>query len=94
MGSRHLEEELIGGVVNLDLLFQIPQKYARIIGGKGEEASSRGSTMEVREIHSYWEVDMGNCSILPPLDRHSPPILYPMSFQFQQSLLPHASSRH
>jgi hypothetical protein len=49
MGSPHLEEELIGGVVDLDLLFQIPQKYARIIGGKGEEASSRGSTMEVRE---------------------------------------------
>jgi hypothetical protein len=30
---------LIGGVVDLDLLFQIPQKDARIIGGKGEEAS-------------------------------------------------------
>jgi pyridoxine/pyridoxamine 5'-phosphate oxidase len=50
MGSPHLEEELIGGDCNLDLLFQIPQKYARIIGGKGEEASSRGSTMEEREM--------------------------------------------
>jgi hypothetical protein len=50
MGSPHLEEELIGGDYNLDLLFQIPQKYARIIGGKGEEASSRGSTMEEREM--------------------------------------------
>ena len=29
----HLEERLIGGVVDLDLLFQIPQEYARIIGG-------------------------------------------------------------
>jgi hypothetical protein len=38
---------LIGGVVDLDLLFQIPQKYARIIGGKREGASSRGSTIEV-----------------------------------------------
>jgi hypothetical protein len=47
MGSPHLEEELIGGVVDLDLLYQIPQKYARIIGGKREGASSRGSTMEV-----------------------------------------------
>jgi hypothetical protein len=47
MGSPHLEEELIGGVVDLDLLFQIPQKYARIIRGKGEGARSRGSTMEV-----------------------------------------------
>jgi hypothetical protein len=37
------------GIVDLDLLFQIPQKYARIIGGKGEEASSRDLTMEVRE---------------------------------------------
>jgi hypothetical protein len=44
-----LEEELIGGVVVLDLLFQIPQKYARIIGGKREGASSRGSTMDVGE---------------------------------------------
>jgi hypothetical protein len=47
MGFPHLEEELIGGVVDLDLLFQIPPKYARIIGGKREGASSRGSTMEV-----------------------------------------------
>jgi hypothetical protein len=49
MGSPHLEEKLISGVVDLDLLFQIPQKYARIIGGKREGASSRDSTMEVRE---------------------------------------------
>jgi hypothetical protein len=47
MGSPHLEKELIGGVIDLDLLFQIPQKYARIIGGKREGASSRGSIMEV-----------------------------------------------
>ena len=37
-------------VVDLDLLFQIPQEYARIIGGKGEEASSRGSTMVVKKV--------------------------------------------
>jgi hypothetical protein len=37
-------------IVDLDLLFQIPQKYARIVGEKGEEASSRYSTMEVREM--------------------------------------------
>jgi hypothetical protein len=49
MGSPHLEEELIGGVVDLDILFQIPQKYARIIEGKRERASSRGSIMKVRE---------------------------------------------
>jgi hypothetical protein len=62
MGSPHLEEELIGGVVDLDLLFQIPKKYARIIGGKREGASSRGLTMEVREklkntletLENYW----------------------------------------
>jgi hypothetical protein len=34
-------------IVDQDLLFQIPQKYAKIIRGKREEASSRGSTMEV-----------------------------------------------
>jgi hypothetical protein len=34
-------------IVDLDLLFQIPQKYARIIGGKGDDASS---TMEEREM--------------------------------------------
>jgi hypothetical protein len=47
----------------INLLFQIPQKYARIIGGKGEEASSRGSTMEEREmlknslrtLKNHWE---------------------------------------
>jgi hypothetical protein len=37
-------------IVDQDLLSQIPQKYARIIGGKREEESSRGSTMEVREM--------------------------------------------
>jgi hypothetical protein len=50
MGSPHLEEELIGGVVDLYLLFQIPQKYARIIGGKGEEAISREATIEVENM--------------------------------------------
>jgi hypothetical protein len=34
-------------IVDRDLLSQIPQKDARIIGGKREEESSRGSTVEV-----------------------------------------------
>jgi hypothetical protein len=34
-------------IVDQDLLSQRPQKDARIIGGKREEESSRGSTMEV-----------------------------------------------
>jgi hypothetical protein len=34
-------------IVDQDLLSQIPQKDARIIGGKREEESSRGSTIEV-----------------------------------------------
>jgi hypothetical protein len=34
-------------IVDQDLLSQIPQKDVRIIGGKREEESSRGSTMEV-----------------------------------------------
>ena len=37
-------------VVDLDLLFQIPQEYARIIGGNGEEASSRRSTMVLKNV--------------------------------------------
>jgi hypothetical protein len=40
-------------IVDLDNLFQIPQKYARIIGGKREGASSRESTMEVREMQEH-----------------------------------------
>jgi hypothetical protein len=38
------------GIVDLDLLYQSPQKDARIIGGKGEEESSRGSTMVVKIV--------------------------------------------
>jgi hypothetical protein len=34
-------------IVDQDILSQITQKDARIIGGKREEESSRGSTMEV-----------------------------------------------
>jgi hypothetical protein len=41
---------MIGRVIDLDLRFQIPQKYARIIGEKGEKASSRGATMEVENM--------------------------------------------
>jgi hypothetical protein len=37
-------------IVDQDILYQISQKYARIIGGKREGASSRESTMEVREM--------------------------------------------
>ena len=33
LGSPHLEERWIGGIVDLDLLSQIPQRYARIMGG-------------------------------------------------------------
>ena len=34
------------GIVDLDLLFQSPQKDARIIGGMGEESSFSRSAME------------------------------------------------
>ena len=50
MGSPHLEEEWIGGNVDLDLLFKSPQKDDRIIGGMGEEASSKGPTMVVNFV--------------------------------------------
>jgi hypothetical protein len=36
-------------IIDLDLLFQSHQEYARIIGGKGE-ASLGGSKMEEREM--------------------------------------------
>jgi hypothetical protein len=36
-------------IVDQDLFYQIPKKYARIIGGKREGAISRKSTMEVTE---------------------------------------------
>jgi hypothetical protein len=43
------------GIVDIDLLFQTPQEDARIIGGKGEEASSRGSTMCSRTLENCLE---------------------------------------
>ena len=38
------------GIVDLDLLFKSPQKDARLIGGMGEEASSRDSTMVAKNV--------------------------------------------
>ena len=49
LGSPHLEERWIGGNVDLDLLSQIPQRYARIMGGIGRGANFPRSTMEERE---------------------------------------------
>jgi hypothetical protein len=34
-GSAHLEEGLLGGNVDLYLIFQSPQKVAKIMGGMG-----------------------------------------------------------
>jgi hypothetical protein len=51
-------------IVHLDLLYQIPKKYARIIGGKGEEASSRGSTMEEREMLKNTKKPIGKKPLL------------------------------
>ena len=48
-GSPHLEEEWIGGNVDLDLLSQIPQRYARIMGGIERGQAFPRSTMEERE---------------------------------------------
>ena len=39
LGYPHLEERWIGGNVDLDLLSQIPQRYARIMGGIKSKAS-------------------------------------------------------
>ena len=48
-GSPHIKEILIGGNVDLDLLFLFPQEYARIMGGIERRASFQRSTMEERE---------------------------------------------
>ena len=45
LGSPHLEERLIGGNMDLDLLSLFPQRYARIMGGIEREASFLRSTM-------------------------------------------------
>jgi hypothetical protein len=47
-------------IVDQDLISQILQKYARIIGGKREGASSRESTMEVRELLKITLVTLEN----------------------------------
>ena len=48
--SPHLEERLIGGNVDLDLLSLFPKKYARSMGGNKREASfSKGNNGGERE---------------------------------------------
>jgi hypothetical protein len=49
MGSPHLEEEWVGGNVDLDLLPQIPNTYASLVGGIKIGASFSRSAMEERE---------------------------------------------
>jgi hypothetical protein len=45
IGSPHLEEKVIGGNVDLDLLSLFPQRYARIMGGIERGASFPRSIM-------------------------------------------------
>jgi hypothetical protein len=45
IGSPHLEEKVIGGSADLDLLFLFHQRYARIMGGIERWASFPRSTM-------------------------------------------------
>jgi hypothetical protein len=51
-------------IVDQDLLSQIPQKDARIIGGKTEEESSRGSTMEVYFVFKNPRKPLGKMPLL------------------------------
>jgi hypothetical protein len=46
IGSPHMEEKVIGGNVDLDLLSLFPQRYARIMGGIERWESFPKSTME------------------------------------------------
>ena len=45
MGSPHIEEKVLGGNVDLDLLSLFPQKLARIYGGIESLQALRRSTM-------------------------------------------------
>jgi hypothetical protein len=44
-----MEEILIGGNVDPDLLFLFPQDYARIMGREGRESKASRSTMKERD---------------------------------------------
>jgi hypothetical protein len=46
IGFPHIEEKVIGGNIDLDLLSLFPQRYARIMGGIERWASFPRSTME------------------------------------------------
>ena len=48
-GSPHIEEKVIGGDVDLDLLSLFLQEQARIIGGIESKQALRMSTMEVEQ---------------------------------------------
>ena len=60
LGSPHLEERWIGGNVDLDLLSQIPQRYARIMGGNGREASFSKGQQWRRERGKQAQEDWGS----------------------------------
>ena len=49
LGSPHLEEEWIGGNVDLDPLYLFPQKVVRNIGGIERSQAQEMSTMVERE---------------------------------------------
>ena len=55
LGSPHLEEKLIGGNLDLDLLSLFPQRYARIMGGIEREASFLRSTMVGERGKTCWK---------------------------------------
>jgi hypothetical protein len=72
IGFPHKEERLIGRIVDLDLLSLFPQEYARIMGGMGEIAISRRSTMEGK--HEFKglgvvgeEAPLNRCHTIQPL---------------------------
>ena len=60
-GSPHIEEKVIGGNVDLDLLSLFPQELARIIGGIERKQARRRSTMggnhELKRIRLSGEED-------------------------------------
>jgi hypothetical protein len=85
MSSPHLENKWIGGIADLHILFQTPQKDARIIGEIGEYSSFWRLTMVAKFMLKRFgkenpliapqESDRYNfCSIPYKIQKHFPPL--------------------
>jgi hypothetical protein len=65
IASPHKEEKLIGGNIDLDLLFLLPQEDARIIGGIERKQDPKGQQWWEKTFSKGW----GSLGKKPPLNR-------------------------